>query len=96
MRLILDGAQSIVEKPASLRRGLRLLNVFTNYLARDMVEKPASLRRGLRLSRSLMCARIMFRVEKPASLRRGLRRPPARAGRRENKKLKNPPRSEED
>ena len=43
----------LVEKPASLRRGLRLILDGTQPVHINLVEKPASLRRGLRLPQTL-------------------------------------------
>ena len=64
----------LVEKPASLRRGLRLESSARCLPIRSHVEKPASLRRGLRRIPVRDTTSALVRVEKPASLRRGLRR----------------------
>jgi len=44
----------MVEKPASLRRGLRQIRLVEKAHLTQKVEKPASLRRGLRLKPCLV------------------------------------------
>mgnify|MGYP007051598038 CR=1 FL=1 len=92
---MMSRSSSSVEKPASLRRGLRPAACRTPHAAAAQVEKPASLRRGLRRAgwRARRSGRV---VEKPASLRRGLRRQSEHLRVEAWITLKNPPRSEED
>jgi len=86
----------LVEKPASLRRGLRPAAMAATLWAVTRVEKPASLRRGLRRGAVARFRATSQLVEKPASLRRGLRLKKILPGIDLTAGLKNPPRSEED